>query len=119
METCRIDDNTSIEYLAEEKLISARTYHVFKYYKILTIGDILSYIDGDVERLLRLRNFGRKSLLEVNKLLSTASKETPDSEVFIKDDAPWLTDIFADAYTLPCAPVRNVTPALPLKKSYG
>ena len=61
--------NTSIEQLYADKAISVRTLNVLKYANLPTIGAIKMFIDVP-EDLLKLRNFGHKSMAEVVTILS-------------------------------------------------
>lgn len=45
---------------------SARTYNCFKNYEIRTLEDLIQYTEKD---LIKLRNFGKKGLIEVITLL--------------------------------------------------
>ena len=68
----RIDKSTSIEILRDSGYISMRTYNCLDYAELYTIDDIIEYISvtGTTYRLLSIRNFGKKSLSEVQVLLS-------------------------------------------------
>lgn len=47
--------------------ISTRTYNVLRRYDFVFIGDITKY---PLEYFLRLKNFGRKSAIELDRLIS-------------------------------------------------
>ena len=55
--------------------LSARMEHCFKNEGYVTIGDIASQSDRD---LLRIPNFGRKSLLEVRNLIDALKRKTEE-----------------------------------------
>lgn len=76
---------TTIKELYARNLISVRSFHSFEQANLLTIEDIVLYANGNPQRLLTLRNFGRKSLTEIGPLLDKfpIDKEEIDRE----DDA--------------------------------
>ena len=46
--------------------LSVRTYNCFKRYEIKTLDDLIQYTEKD---LMKLRNFGKKGLIEIKNLL--------------------------------------------------
>ena len=56
----------SLEMIYEEELISVRTYNVLKIAKIDSVKLLVSFTTND---LLKLRNFGKKNLIELEKML--------------------------------------------------
>ncbi len=57
-----------VDDLLSDHLFSVRTSNVFEKYEIKYVSDLLKYSELD---LLRLDNFGRKSLTEINLFLAT------------------------------------------------
>lgn len=64
--------STRIVDLHKNGMISVRLFHCLYYMELHTISDVLEYIDsiGSIDKLLYLRNFGRKTLTELQDLLS-------------------------------------------------
>ena len=99
----KITISTTIEYLRGVNLISVRTYNCLDYAELTTIGDIINYINatGSVDRLLNIRNLGRKSLKELQNILllveDTPSTSHPDSTI-VKEGDISLMDIFINNY---------------------
>ncbi len=62
---------TTIESLNKRNMISARTYNCLTYWELYTIEDVCEYVNavGSIEKLLNIRNFGKKSLLELQIIL--------------------------------------------------
>jgi DNA-directed RNA polymerase alpha subunit len=46
--------------------ISVRTYNCFKNYEIRTLEDLIQYTEKD---LMKIRNFGKKGVIEIKNLL--------------------------------------------------
>ena len=63
---------TTIEELHLGKVVSARTLHALTAQRINTIGQ-LAEAYPDPERMLRLKNFGRKCLCEIKKVMEETS----------------------------------------------
>ncbi len=59
-------------HLDEFPVLGARTLNIFHAYGMKTIGDI---IDKDERDLLRLKNFGRLSLMRVCRLLDSIKED--------------------------------------------
>lgn len=99
----KITISTTIEYLRGVNLISVRTYNCLDYAELTTIGDIINYINatGSVDRLLSIRNFGRKSLQELQNILSLVedvngnNSQSPNIE---DGDAISSMDVFVNNY---------------------
>lgn len=79
-----VNFNTTITTLYEQGLISVRTYNCLHSACLETIGSIMNRIDKPID-LMRLRRFGRKSLLEIEPILNKVSHineaEMPDDKV--------------------------------------
>lgn len=93
-----VRDETTVKAMRCANLISVRTYNVFKNIGIKTFRDILDSIDGDVERLLNLRNFGKKSLLEVKRLIKKAEIDKDSQEELTHENLSPFMDIIAEVY---------------------
>lgn len=70
-----LNKNTTILALRKTNLISVRTYNCLYSAKMKTIGDILNRISIPFD-LMKLPKFGRKSLMEVEDILSMMRKNT-------------------------------------------
>lgn len=77
--------STEINKLLELELISLRLFNCLYYTMgFHTIGDIIKYIDetGSINDFLYIRNFGKKCLFELQKLLSKIKDEfSPSSSI--------------------------------------
>ena len=64
---CNVSNNDFIRKNIEDIDFSARTYNLLKLVKIETIYDILHFRKKD---FLKIRNFGNKSIVELEKILT-------------------------------------------------
>ena len=64
--TFKITDQTTINDLYEEGLLSVRAYNILKRSECDTVGDIIAHTE---EEIIRFRNMGRKSATEILDLL--------------------------------------------------
>ena len=77
----KINRFTTIKSLRERDLISVRTYNCLTYEKLHTIGDVIDNIkeEGSIYKLLNIRNFGKKSFIELRDLLGQVEDSSAES----------------------------------------
>ena len=84
----KINHFTTIKSLRERNLISVRTYNCLTYEELHTIGDVIDNIKekGSIYKLLNIRNFGKKSLVELRDLLGQVEDYSTGSPICSAED---------------------------------
>ena len=70
----------------EELDLPMRAYNALKRAGIVRVQQLLAALDGGETELLKLRNFGQKSLLEVRAKLVERGFEVPESTLVLDGD---------------------------------
>lgn len=109
----RIHIDTTLQKLLEGGRISQRTYNCLRYAGMLTLEDVINYGESTMD-LMRVQNFGRKSLTELEPLLSEAMEEDETSSQYTKENMLGMLDetlctIMRDAYEALFAEDNDVT----------
>ena len=78
---------TTIESLHKQNMISVRTYNCLTYEELYTIGDVWEYVNavGSIDKLLNIRNFGKKSLLELQTILKQVEVSPIEEQISVTE----------------------------------
>lgn len=71
----------SISHLYDSGQISIRSFNALTNAGLNNVDDILSYINGDDNRLLNIRNFGQKSLGEIKNVFKSLDSSIFDNSI--------------------------------------